>query len=587
MTTNSATATLGANGAGELVGRTPASSSHAHAGQSETAPKQNWILSPAQDSLLIILAPLLTLALALFSIHYFGIVKGATLVLVAHVVITVSHHLPTFIRIYGDVELFRRFRWHFVFAPIISLGFCLSVLGYLNANAYPLENFLYFYIFLTLWDPWHFARQHYGFMRIYDRNNRAPHALASRMDLLLSFGWFAYIMVASGDWLLDLLQDMYVRVQWPVLLSLTGDGLALLTEGLRYVALSITAAYLIYVAWSWRKGYFVSWAKLLMCLTTFGVMYLTYTPNALIHSLAPGWTFKVGFAVIGIVHMTQYLAIVWRFNRGLTQRPERARAGVFRWLHSRGAWWAAAAYVAICLGYGDIVTTVHDNAWLMAALLAIGFTSTMMHYYFDGFIWKVRHQQNNEVLSTQVASEPAAQSRTESWWSSAKQTPALAVLAKQLVYFALSLSILTAGAMTVWDKPAGNYIEHMYEAQVLSSQGMATSAAMEARVAFQAMQDQLPVLTKRTELQPTASRQAELAFLIYNESLYENLVIPQLNGQGTGEAQAMKHRRNTQTAIATLEQAMLRGGTLAHAGREQLTVQDAQSILESWRKQVG
>src|SRR4051812_7022818 len=156
---------------------TPASSTNLSAPAQLTKPTQgaaqNWVLSPFQDSVLIIIAPLLTLAAALIAMSYLGAVKGATLVLIAHVVFTVAHHLPTFIRIYGDVDLFRRFRWHFIFAPLISLTFCLSVLAYLNTNSYPIENFMYLYILLTLWDPWHFMRQHYGFMRIYDRVNAA------------------------------------------------------------------------------------------------------------------------------------------------------------------------------------------------------------------------------------------------------------------------------------------------------------------------------------------------------------------------------------------------------------------------------
>ena len=55
-------------------------------------------------------------------------------------------------------------------------------------------------------------------------------------------------------------------------------------------------------------------------------------------------------------------------------------------------------YVLVCLAYGELVTTEQPNRWLMSALLAIGFTSTLLHYYFDGFIWKLRHEQNRENL---------------------------------------------------------------------------------------------------------------------------------------------------------------------------------------------
>jgi len=53
--------------------------------------------------------------------------------------------------------------------------------------------------------------QHYGFMRIYDRHNRAPQWLAARMDLWLCVSWFVFIMLAAADWLAGLLEDLSTR----------------------------------------------------------------------------------------------------------------------------------------------------------------------------------------------------------------------------------------------------------------------------------------------------------------------------------------------------------------------------------------
>ena len=549
-------------------------------------PRQNWVLSPLQDSLLVIVAPLITLAMALVSLRWFGSVKGATIILISHVVFTVAHHLPTFIRVYGDIELFRRYRWHFICAPLISLTCCLSVLGYLNLNEYPLENFMFLYILLTLWDPWHFMRQHYGFMRIYDRVSAAPPAIATRMDFLLSISWFAYIMVASGDWMFDLLHDMYTRTEWPLLMMLTQNGVHTLTVILRLLAWSMSAAYLGYVMWCWKKRYAVSVPKLLMCLTTFGVMYLTYTPNSVIQSIAPGWTFKVGFAVIGIVHVSQYLAIVWRYNRKLTMRDDRARTGVFRWIHSRGTWWAAGIYVVACLVYGDVITTVHNNAWLMSLLLAVGFTSTMMHYYFDGFIWKIHHTQNQEMLVTTTLAESSPIEGT-SWWSGKSSTSGWKVLAKQMAYFAVPMTVLTFASFPTWSHRGDTYITHMYHAQELNQQGFGNAAEQEARTAYQLMRSQLPLAAKLVELEPSASRRADLAFLIYNESLYENVVMPVLDGQSPTNERIAKHHEATRSAIAVMNQAIASGESLAHAGRETFNARDAQHIVASWQKQVG
>ena len=39
-----------------------------------------------------------------------------------------------------------------------------------------------FFIFLALWDMWHFFMQHYGFMRIYDVKRHKPSRLSGRLD---------------------------------------------------------------------------------------------------------------------------------------------------------------------------------------------------------------------------------------------------------------------------------------------------------------------------------------------------------------------------------------------------------------------
>ncbi len=88
---------------------------------------QHWVLDPVQDTMLIIAAPLLVLALALLAFRMLPAASATSLIIVTHVVLTVAHHLPTFIRIYGDVELFRRFRWSFLLAPVIPLVFSAGV----------------------------------------------------------------------------------------------------------------------------------------------------------------------------------------------------------------------------------------------------------------------------------------------------------------------------------------------------------------------------------------------------------------------------------------------------------------------------
>src|SRR5258708_32020701 len=228
--------------------------------------RQNWILDPVQDGLFIIAAPVIVLVLALLSFRVFTPGASLSWISVIYLVATVAHHMPTFLRIYGDVDLFRRFKWSFILGPLIPFAFAVGVLVYLNIHNYPVENFFYLLIILTIWDPWHFLMQHYGFMRIYDRPNAAPKRLAARMDLALCATWFTFIMLASGDWLAGLLLDLYAKVHLPIILSVPVSMLRAPGHIALWIALGTTVAYGGYLVWCWRKDYFISAAKIALML---------------------------------------------------------------------------------------------------------------------------------------------------------------------------------------------------------------------------------------------------------------------------------------------------------------------------------
>lgn len=545
----------------------------------QRAPRQNWILDPAQDMAAIILAPLLVLAVALIMFATLGAVAATALIVTTHIVMTVAHHLPTFIRIYGDVELFRRHRATFVIAPLLPFSLSMSAGAWLIVHDLPIENLLYVFLLAVIWDPWHFLMQHYGFMRLYDRHNAAPRKLAARMDLLLCASWFIAIMLAAGEWLAGLLEDLYQSAGLPLLLAFPPQMISALQQLSLFVALAATAAYAVYLLWCRRHHYFVSRSKLALFASSFGVMLLTYTPNALIEKLAPGWSFKAGFAAVGIVHMTQYLAIVWRYNRGLAAQPQRARAGWFSRVHARGGWIIGAAYVALCLGYGELLTTNWDSRWLMALLISLGLTSTLMHYYFDGFIWKLRQPDNRGPLAL-----PALANAQPS--TTRDQAPASRVALRQLAYFGIPLGVLSVGAVSVWQGAQSDYLAHLLQAQKLSQSGQANGAASEARSAFALMNGQLPIERRLVELHPSADRQAKLALLIYNQSRLEHLVLPTLAHRSPDASGLAEHREHVREAANWLQLALDSGDPIAHAGRPQMNADGGRRLLAAWLREI-
>jgi hypothetical protein len=126
----------------------------------------------------------------------------------------------------------------------------------------------------------------------------------------------------------------------------------------------------------------------------------------------------------------------------------------------------------------------------------------------------------------------------------------------------------------------------MMRGHVLFQEGHDEQALQQARSALASMEWQLPVARRLAELQPTAAREAELAFLIYNRSQYERLLVPTLTGAGVGAEARTRHRESVAEAIGTLERALQRGGSIGHSGREEMRREDADKTLSSWRKEL-
>ena len=102
---------------------------------------------------------------------------------------TLGHHLPGYMRAYGDRELFERFRLRFVVVPPLLFGIVLflvqpSLFGVGIAPPSSLQ------LLMVVWGAWHGLMQIYGFMRIYDAKQGGGHGLTQRLDLAICFAIF-------------------------------------------------------------------------------------------------------------------------------------------------------------------------------------------------------------------------------------------------------------------------------------------------------------------------------------------------------------------------------------------------------------
>jgi len=557
--------------------------------------RQNWIVNPSYDIVWIIGAPLIAWIWAALTFKAGGI----GLVWMIFMVFNLAHHFPTFIRIYGDRDLLRRFRWSLLLGPVVPFSLSMAVVFVVIANDLPIMTILFLQVILNLWDPWHFLMQHYGFMRIYDRHNKAPRKIASTMDYLLCWTWFAFILVAASEWLFDLLYKIYSDggvglVMW---IDLSVHGF--IRQASLGIAVSMTFVYIGYLAWCRRKGYFISRAKCALFLITFCMLWLCYVDNPIMQRLLPGWTFMVGFATLGMVHVTQYLAIVWTYNRNLAQKPEKTRAGWFVTAFAKGGILVAAIYVVLCLLYGVLLT---EEIWiplvgLMAAnsmlveiffgtVVSLSFTSTLLHYYYDGFIWKVRHKENRHNLAMAgtagrqeggSADDPPA-AATASWWEhSSETTPPGKALIKQLLYLGTPIIFIVVMTSSIsrsspsWPLRLAN--------QVIDS-GMEDED--QSGRAIKALDRQIRLELHMKELSPKAKHYTYLGDLIFKRSyLKKQMAI--LEGSWD-QAAYNEFTDDLQRAIESMEQSLYQPAPFNHREDMGLNEDKVKERIEFFRE---
>ncbi len=322
--------------------------------------------------MLFIGAPV-TCVLALFPLRAYWRPQEYSFLLLAF--FTFGHHLPGFIRAYGDRELFARYRLRFLLAPPLI---------FLTTLWFDLRGLHGLVIFVFAWDIWHVLMQHYGFMRIYDAKRGEISPVTARMDRAISICWYLALIVASPHYRHNLLLQAYTSGV-PVLSPQVFRALEVVLDGVTAV---VTVSYLGYNLYLWRKGR-LSPRKLVLLGTFLAASYYLYVFVD---------DFLVGFAVWSAFHCIQYYGIVWVYSSNRVSRGA-AMTRVARFLF-RPRVALVLIYVALILGYGGInylQKFVHEETF-RRLLLAFVATSSALHYYYDGFMWKVRERETRRFL---------------------------------------------------------------------------------------------------------------------------------------------------------------------------------------------
>lgn len=353
-----------------------------------------WVVSPAWDLTYLVLTPLAIVPAVLVAVRHWLAPEQIYLAVIAFA--SLGHHLPGFMRAYGDRDLFSRFRWRFLLAPPLVFALALvftppQVLA--DVLSLPWSHLHGLELILLIWGTWHGLMQTFGFMRIYDIRRGENERSTARLDQALCLTIFACGVVFSDTRMFGIAGAM-----WQSGLPTFGpESLRSARIACGAVGLGVLFAYAIHLVNRYRKGLPLNGVKLMLAATT-GWFYW-YCGRLSTNVL-------VGIAMFEIYHAVQYNAIVWIYNRRLFDRAGE-RFGPLGFLFRDrltmlGAYLGAiAAYSSIrflTAQAGDRMFSgdVQDaRQWLIAAFV----TSSMLHFYYDGFIWKVSERATRDNLA--------------------------------------------------------------------------------------------------------------------------------------------------------------------------------------------
>jgi tetratricopeptide (TPR) repeat protein len=332
-----------------------------------------WILDSWRDLLLYVCTPLLLVPIF---IGAQGLWAAEDIYLFVAAFGAMGHHLPGMIRAYGDRGLFQRFRWRFICAPIFLVVVCAAF------SVWDLKGIV---LVAFIWGVWHGMMQTYGFCRIYDAKVGSFAEVTRRLDFALCGIWFATAVLLSPQRMTDTLETYYSAGGPFIPPAVLRAG----QQGLFALALLISAVFLANFIWMWSSGKRPSPVKLVLLITS--ISFWWYCNNIVASVL-------VGVALFEVFHDVQYLSLVWIYNRKRVE-SDKSIGGFMRFVFRRsGA--LVGVYIGLVLAYGGLsLSKSYVGIDVVKNILTgVVTASALLHFYYDGFIWKVREKSTRQSL---------------------------------------------------------------------------------------------------------------------------------------------------------------------------------------------
>jgi hypothetical protein len=335
------------------------------------AAASRYLVSARYDLFFFILAPIvalvLTIALARFPAvlrneTLFG--KGQTWAGMFIAVWTFAHLFAVVFRSHGNREIFARFRTRFTWIP-------LAIFAAMCASDWLMTSGI---VLAMLWDIYHTSMQNFGFSRIYDAKAGNPPERGRTLDML--FNHVVYIgPIFVGPSLARNIGiiNSYKDLGWEGpsrLFNYVGSVRAELASFVTFAGAAFLLFYVAAYVRLVRNGHRLPLPKLLLLGSTALVSIFAWGALPVFQA----------FFITNFFHALQYFAIVWATEKKTIQHlfafgaEPRAAIGLLGF-----------AVTIFAVGIANYAFGTSNRVALAAFTLV-----SLMHFWYDAFIWSVR-----------------------------------------------------------------------------------------------------------------------------------------------------------------------------------------------------
>ena len=243
-------------------------------------------------------------------------------------------------------------------------------------------------VIAAAWNIWHVYMQKYGILRLYNAKSASSDKVPGWIDRFLVLSWLPLYLVWLGPHYRDDLFGAFSRGR-KVLTPLI-DALEVVAPFVLGPAIAVVAVAIFAFLWhEWKVNRFANAPRLWMAAGTVALSSLFFFMHPIKAYLAYAFS-----------HAVEYMVFVWAFQRRRYQNP-RSHAPVLAALLRH----PVLAYGGFTVGLGILFVVlkywgrtvfpdepqpyflgIKTHIWLQYWTVY----QSMAHFYFDGFLWKMR-----------------------------------------------------------------------------------------------------------------------------------------------------------------------------------------------------